>query len=121
MYYIYLINKSVILTFLYDIIYLGDTMKVITICGSLKYEADMKLIAEKFALEGNCVLTPVFPVSEDIKISKEQMNYLKEAHFKRIEIADEIYVVNKDGYIGDSTKLEIEYATKLNKVIRYYE
>lgn len=96
-------------------------MKVITICGSLKYEADMKLVAEKLALEGNCVLTPVFPVSKDIKISKEQMNNLKEAHFKRIEMSDEVYVVNKDGYIGDSTKLEIEYATKLNKVIRYYE
>lgn len=96
-------------------------MKVITICGSLKYEADMKLVAEKLALEGNCVLTPVFPVSKDIKISKEQTNNLKEAHFKRIEMSDEIYVVNKDGYIGDSTKLEIEYATKLNKVIRYYE
>lgn len=96
-------------------------MKVITICGSLNYEADMKLVAEKLALEGICVLTPVFPVSKDIKISKEQMNNLKEAHFKRIEMSDEIYIVNKDGYIGDSTKLEIEYATKLNKVIRYYE
>ena len=96
-------------------------MQVITICGSLKYEADMKLVAEKLALEGICVLTPVFPVSKDIKISKEQMNNLKEAHFKRIEMSDEIYIVNKDGYIGDSTKLEIEYATKLNKVIRYYE
>ena len=45
---------------------------------------------------------------------------LKEEHFKRIELADAILVVNVNNYIGDSTNLEIEYAKKLGKEILYY-
>ena len=49
------------------------------------------------------------------------MEKIKEAHFKRIELSDSIYVINKDNYIGKSTKLEIEYAQKLGKEIIYLE
>ena len=40
-------------------------MKVITICGSLKFQKEMMIVAEKLALEGKCVLTPVYPISEN--------------------------------------------------------
>ena len=94
-------------------------MKVITICGSLKYKDEMMTVAQKLSLDGNCVLTPVYPVG-DKKPSEEELKILKEAHFKRIEMSDEIFVLNIDGYVGESTKLEIEYAEKLGKVIEYY-
>ena len=42
-------------------------------------------------------------------------------HYKRIELADEILVINKYGYIGDSTKKEIDFAKKLNKIIKFIE
>ena len=45
---------------------------------------------------------------------------LKEAHFKRIELSDAIFVVNVNNYTGNSTNLEIEYAKKLGKEIIYY-
>ena len=96
-------------------------MKVITICGSLKFQKEMMIVAEKLALESNCVLTPVYPVSENIEKTEEQLEKLKEAHFKRIELSDAIYVINKDNYIGKSTKLEIEHAQKLGKEILYLE
>ena len=48
------------------------------------------------------------------------MKKLKKEHFKRIELSDAILVINKNNYIGDSTKLEIEYAKKLGKKIMYY-
>ena len=96
-------------------------MKVITICGSLKFQKEMMIVAEKLALKGNCVLTPVYPISENLKKTEEQLEKLKEAHFKRIELSDSIYVINKDNYIGKSTKLEIEYAQKLGKEIIYLE
>ena len=96
-------------------------MKVITICGSLKFQKEMMIVAEKLALEGKCVLTPVYPISENLKKTEEQLEKLKEAHFKRIELSDSIYVINKDNYIGKSTKLEIEYAQKLGKEIIYLE
>lgn len=94
-------------------------MKIITICGSLKYQNEMLRVAEKLALKGNCVLTPAYPVSNNEK-TENQLKLLKEEHFKKIELSDEIMVVNVNNYIGNSTNLEIDYAKKLNKKIIYY-
>lgn len=95
-------------------------MKIITLCGSLKFQKELMVIAEKMALEGNCILTPVYPIIENCERTDEQLKKLKKAHFKRIELSDAILVINKNNYIGDSTKLEIEYAQKLGKEIMYY-
>lgn len=95
-------------------------MKIITLCGSLKFQKEMMIIAEKMALEGYCILTPVYPVSENMDRTEEQLIKLKEEHFKRIELSDTILVVNVNKYIGNSTNLEIEYAKKLGKEIIYY-
>lgn len=95
-------------------------MKIITLCGSLKFQKEMMIIAEKMALEGNCILTPVYPIIENCERTDEQLKKLKKEHFKRIELSDAILVINKNNYIGDSTKLEIEYAQKLGKEIMYY-
>lgn len=95
-------------------------MKIITLCGSLKFSKEMMTVAEKMALEGYCILTPVYPVLENMKATEEQLIKLKEAHFKRIELSDAILVVNINNYIGESTNLEIDYAKKLGKEIIYY-
>lgn len=95
-------------------------MKIITLCGSLKFQKEMMTVAEKMALEGNCVLTPIYPVLENYQRTDEQLNNLKNEHLKRIELADTILVVNVNDYIGDSTNYEIEYAKKLGKEIIYY-
>ena len=95
-------------------------MKVITLCGSLKFKKEMMKIAEKMALKGYCILTPVYPVLENIKRTEGQLMKLKEAHLKKIEFSDAILVVNVDNYIGNSTNLEIDYAKKLGKEIIYY-
>ena len=95
-------------------------MKIITLCGSLKFKKEMMEIAEKMALDGNCVLIPVYPVLENYKRTDRQLELLKEAHFKKIELSDSILVVNINNYIGNSTNLEIEYAKKLGKEIIYY-
>ena len=95
-------------------------MKTITLCGSLRFQKEMMKVAEEMALKGNCILTPVYPVLENSKRTEEQMQKLKEAHFKRIELSDAILVVNVNNYIGNSTNLEIEHAKKLGKEILYY-
>ena len=88
----------------------------------LMFTADLidAATAEKMALLGNCVLTPIYPTSENPERTKEQLEMLKEEHFKKIELSDAILVINVDEYIGYSTNLEIEYAKKLNKEILYY-
>ena len=95
-------------------------MKIITLCGSLKFQKEMMSMAEKMASEGNCIFTPVYPVIENYERTDEQLRMLKEAHFKRIELSDAILVINIDNYIGNSTNLEIEYAKKLGKEIIFY-
>ena len=80
----------------------------------------MMIVAEKMALEGNCILTPVYPILENCKRTDEQLEKLKQAHFKKIELSDAILVINVNNYIGNSTNLEIEYAKKLEKEIIYY-
>ena len=95
-------------------------MKVITLCGSLKFQKEMMKVAEEMSLEGYCILTPVYPVLENINRTEEQLVRVKKAHFKRIELSDTILVLNVDNYIGNSTSLEIDYAKKLGKEIIYY-
>ena len=70
-------------------------MKIITLCGSLKFQKEMMIVAEKMTLEGNCILTPVYPTLDNIKRTEEQLIKLKEAHFKRIELSDAILVDRK--------------------------
>ena len=50
----------------------GIRMKIITLCGSLKFQKEMMIVAEKMALKGNCILTPVFPILENCEKTEEQ-------------------------------------------------
>lgn len=96
-------------------------MEIITLCGSLKFQNEMMIVAEKLALKGQCILTPVYPVLKNYEITMQEMQLLKNEHLKRIDLADTILVMNIDNYIGSSTSQEIEYAKKNNKKILYYE
>ena len=96
-------------------------MKVITVCGSLKFEKDMKYFAEKLELAGNCVLSIIYPTMKKEEYTKEEIEKLQMGHLKRIEMSDAIFVVNTKGYIGEAVTREIAHAKKLNKEIIYLE
>ena len=96
-------------------------MKVVTLCGSMRLQNEMMEIAEKLAREGECVLTPVYMVMKDCEISEEEVKRLKLEQFKRIELANEVFVVNVDGYVGESTMAEIEFAKRNGKRVRWME
>lgn len=96
-------------------------MKIITVCGSLKYMKEMMEITEKMGLQGNCMLTPVYPTSKNKDAYTENEAIIAgQMHKERIKLSDAILVVNIDNYIGSSTKSEIEFAKSLNKEIIYY-
>ena len=96
-------------------------MKIITLCGSMKFKKEMMEVAERMALDGNCILTPVYYTQNNIERTETQLERLKKEHFRKIELSDAIFVVNKNNYIGQSTNLEIEYAKRLGKEIMYLE
>ncbi|MBP3702015.1 MAG: hypothetical protein J6I64_08990 [Lachnospiraceae bacterium] len=96
-------------------------MKIITVCGSYRFQKEMKEITERLALQGNCMITPIelTQPSKDAYSEKERA-LLAKMHRKKIDLADAILVVNVGGYIGTSTKIEIEYAESQQKEILYY-
>lgn len=95
-------------------------MKIITICGSLRFKDEILDIAMKMELAGNCVLCPIIPVGDKDAYSENDLEMLAKMHKEKIHLSDAILVVNVNNYIGDTTKDEIEYAKSLGKSIMYY-
>ncbi len=96
--------------------------KIITLCGSIKFKDEFMRVQEKLTLDGNIVLTPNFfnnIKKEEIDLETKKM--LDEMHKQKIDMSDEIYVINVGGYIGESTKNEIEYVKEKGKRISYLE
>ncbi len=99
-----------------------NSYNVITLCGSIKFKDEFIKLQEKLILDGNIVFAPDFfntIKEEEITIEIKQM--LDEMHRQKIDLSDEIYVINLGGYIGESTKHEIEYAKSKDKKISYLE
>ena len=97
--------------------------KVITLCGSTKFKDEFLIEQKRLTLEGNIVISVgLFGHSGDDEVWKENIKkMLDDMHKRKIDMADEIFVINKNGYIGSSTKSEIEYALKTNKKVNYME
>ena len=101
---------------------LNNKYNIITLCGSIKFKDEFMKVQEKLTLEGNIVLIPNFFTNikkEDINL--EFKNMLDKMHKQKIDMSNEIYVINIGGYIGESTKSEIEYAKSKGKKIFYIE
>lgn len=95
-------------------------MKIITLCGSSKFKKSFRIIEKQFTLKGYLVISMnVFCHYDNIQISLKQKEMLDNIHKRKIELSDIVFIINKEGYIGNSTKNEIKYAKKLNKKIEY--
>lgn len=95
---------------------------IITLCGSIKFKDEFLKVQEKLVLEKNIVFTPNFfsNISKE-EISLETKKMLDKMYKQKIDMSDEIYVINPGGYIGESTRSEIEYAKSKGKKITYLE
>lgn len=96
-------------------------MKIITVCGSLKFKNQIMQITEQMELQGNCMLSIIYPTNPDKDAYTDaEVEILDAMHKEKIKLSDAILVVDVDHYIGSSTKSEIEYAKSLGKEIIYY-
>ena len=97
--------------------------KVITLCGSTRFKDAFMKAQKRLTLEGNIVISVgLFGHSGDDEVwTKGTKKMLDDMHLRKIDMADEIYVINVGGYIGTSTKKEIEYAKRSGKTVRYLE
>jgi len=93
--------------------------KIITLCGSTKFKDEFMEAQKRLTLEGNLVISVgLFGHSGDNEVWTEgTKEMLDDMHKRKIDLADEIFVINKGGYIGSSTRSEIEYAIKNGKKV----
>lgn len=95
---------------------------IITLCGSTKFKNEYEDIAKDLALQGHAVLSVnLFAHADNIELTPEQKIKLDNAHKQKINISDAIFVINKDGYIGESTYSEIDWAERMGKQIIFLE
>ena len=97
--------------------------RVITLCGSTLFKDAFIEVQKRLTLEGNIVISVgLFGHSGDDEVWTEgTKEMLDDMHKRKIDMADEIFVINVGGYIGSSTKSEIEYATATGKIVNYLE
>jgi len=97
--------------------------KIITLCGSTKFRDAFIEEQKRLTLEGNIVISVgLFGHSGDEEVwSDDTKAMLDDMHKRKIDLADEIFVINRGGYIGQSTQSEIEYAIETKKTVRYLE
>ena len=95
-------------------------MKTVTICGSMRFKKEMQKIAFLLEIKHNMnVLQCVYNV-DDVDITPMEQAALENAHYRRIELSDGIYVVDLQGYIGDQVSKEIAFAKSKGKEVIFH-
>ena len=104
--------------------------KVITLCGSTRFKEQFMKAQKELTLQGNIVISVgLFGHSGDQEVWENMdegtltktKEMLDDMHKRKIDMADEIFVINVNGYIGESTRSEIKYAQETGKVVNYLE
>lgn len=102
--------------------------KIVCLCGSTRFYKYFQEANYNETMKGNIVLSVGFYPhatneihGEEIGISEEQKQKLDELHLRKIDLADEVFILNVNGYIGKSTSNELAYARSKNKKIRFLE
>jgi len=98
--------------------------KIVCLCGSTKFKQEFLDANFRETMKGNIVLSVGWFSHTDKKIffpTKEEKLMLDELHKRKIDLSDEVLILNVGGYIGESTKGELDYAKEHSKEIRFLE
>ena len=93
--------------------------KRICLCGSTRFKRAYAEWNARLTLQGNIVLSVGLWTHGDVVLTVEQKRLLDAIHLDKIELADEVFVLDVGGYIGGSTRGEINYAEACGKPVRY--
>ena len=100
--------------------------KVVTLCGSTRFAAEFAEVNQRLTLDGCVVISlgmfslPDLPDYDWAVDNADLKGRLGRVHFQKIRLADEVYVVDPGGYVGESTRREIAYAESLGTPVRYF-
>ena len=105
----------------------GPRPIITTLCGSTRFKDEIRAADARLTMAGELVISMgVFghvdmPDRDWTTGGNDDKRMLDELHRRKIDIADRVLVINVDGYIGESTRGEIEYAESLGKRVDYLE
>ena len=92
----------------------------ITLCGSTRFKKEFEAINRQLTLEGNVVYSVAFfGHADNVPMTDAQKKLVDEVHKRKIDNSDGIFVLDVDGYIGESTRSEITYAENAGKFVKY--
>lgn len=100
---------------------------IVCLCGSTRFIDKMAIAAWEFEKAGeivlSCHLFPKWYTKTGHHLAEEQgvADQLDELHLRKIDLADRVHILNVDGYTGESTRKEINYAIKKDKPITFSE
>jgi hypothetical protein len=95
---------------------------IITLCGSTKFKDEFLTVQKELTLQGHIILSVgLFGHADNVELSIEDKIKLDNLHKQKINMSDAIFVINKDGYIGESTYSEIDWAKRMNKQVYFLE
>lgn len=96
--------------------------KIVCLCGSTRFKKEFIKANRDETLKGNIVLSVgLFGHTEGLDMNSECKVDLDELHLRKIDLADEVLILNVNGYIGKSTRREIKHADEQGKALRYYD
>jgi hypothetical protein len=102
--------------------------RIVCLCGSTKFYEEFCRTNYEETMKGNIVLSVGFFMhkaakshGDKIGITGEQKMKLDQLHLRKIDLADEVLVINVGGYVGESTRHEINHAVATGKPVRYLE
>ena len=107
---------------------MSERPKIVCFCGSSRFVPEMAVLMWEWEKMGHIALgLHLLPkgyadgVSDHLAEHEGVAERMDELHLRKIDLADEVFVVNVDGYIGDSTRNEISYAREKGKPVNFYE
>lgn len=99
----------------------GDRPNIITLIGSRKYQDVIDQMVINLSLEGSIVFSPISNCIDMSKMNEDQIGILHEVHYQKMLMSDQVLVVNVDGYIGQDTQREIDFAIEHGINVEYYQ
>ena len=103
-----------------------NSTEIVCLCGSTRFIDTFNEWRQKLTLEGKIVLSVEIVTTQSKKVDPQYSNpsvkkMLDELHLRKIDLANEVMILNVGGYIGESTRNELNYAIKEGKKITYLE
>lgn len=100
-----------------------DRPVIVCLCGSTRFSEAFHDANLRETLAGKIVLSIGcdFKSDDALGLTEADKERLDELHLRKIDLADEVLILNVGGYIGESTAYEIYYAVKQSKFVRFLE